>query len=40
LRRRGFDTASRTAKSKDFGVVSEQPASAAGKSNGREGAGK
>ena len=36
----GFDTASRTAKSKDFGVVSEQPASAAGKSNGREGAGK
>jgi hypothetical protein len=41
----GFDTASRTAKSKDFGVVSERPAGGAGrsanrKSNGREGAGK
>jgi len=43
----GFDAASRTAKSKDFGVVGEKPASIAsrsgsrgGKSNGREGAGK
>lgn len=43
----GFDTASRTIKSKDFGVVSEKPANVAGrswsrggKSNGREPAGK
>ena len=43
----GFDVASRTTKSKDFGVVSEKPAGGAGrsggrasKSNGREGAGK
>jgi len=43
----GFDTASRATKSKDFGVVSEKPASVAGrsgsrgaKSNAREGAGK
>ena len=43
----GFDVANRTAKSKDFGVVTEKPSAAAGKSggragksNGREGAGK
>ena len=40
----GFDLANRGAKSKDFGVVPEQPAgkvaARAGKSNGREGAGK
>ena len=41
----GFDLANRTTKSKDFGVVGEKPAGGrignrAGKSNGREGAGK
>jgi hypothetical protein len=38
----GFDVANHSAKSKDFGVVSEQPTGSAraGKSNGREGAGK
>ena len=40
----GFDVANHSAKSKDFGVMSEQPASRTGtrggKSNGREGAGK
>lgn len=40
----GFDLASRGTKSKDFGVVTEKPAvragGRAGKSNGREGAGK
>ena len=41
----GFDVANHSAKSKDFGVVAEEPAGAkangrAGKSNGRESAGK
>ena len=40
----GFDHANRGAKSKDFGVVSEKSAGRAGgragRSNGREGAGK
>jgi hypothetical protein len=40
----GFDLANRDTKSKDFGVVSEEPAinvgGRAGKSNGRERAGK
>jgi hypothetical protein len=40
----GFDLAGQGAKSKDFGVVAEKPVARvggrAGKSNGREGAGK
>lgn len=48
LEAEGFDVANRATRSKDFGVVSEKPASRestgksgrASRSNGREGAGK